>query len=183
MSEKAPVTEDKKKGKKGKKGQESEHSDSSTKGAGKKIRFRPTLSECGKFFQDCLEKIRTSTNQFLRLEKDLVTFLQIDGEPSFELPGSFVWLQDASNQLQDIFNANIIEPNKLLDEYKKYEDIINIDKKKMIAGLFKREPTEENPNKKAPHDEIHEALERFHVAEYEILNISNDTVDFPIFRV
>ena len=88
LSEVAPVKDDKDKKKKGKKG-DSEHSDSSSKGAGKRIKFKPSLSECGAFFQDCLEKIRTSTNEFLRLEKDLVTFLQIDGEPSFELPNSF----------------------------------------------------------------------------------------------
>ena len=36
---------------------------------------------------------------------------------------------------------------------------------------------------KAPFKEISEKIWQFHTHEYEILNISNDTVDFPIFQV
>ena len=42
--------------------------------------------------QECLNKLRKSTNEFMRLEKDLVTFLKIEAEPAFELPENFIWL-------------------------------------------------------------------------------------------
>jgi gas vesicle protein len=53
----------------------------------------------------------------------------------------------------------------------------------LIKTLFKKEITEENTNKKASRDEIRKECQRFHIAEYEISNLSNDQVDFPVFRV
>jgi hypothetical protein len=102
LAEEKPVVKEKDKKKKPKKGEE-EDSGSDGKADGKKIRFKPSLAECGKFFQDSLTKMQTSTNEFLRLEKDLVTFLSIEGLPSFELPETFPWIKDASQQLKTIF--------------------------------------------------------------------------------
>jgi hypothetical protein len=56
---------------------EEDHSDKHERSE-RKIRFKPSLQECGQFFQEFLEKIRLSTNDFIRLEKDLVTFLPIE---------------------------------------------------------------------------------------------------------
>ena len=53
----------------------------------------------------------------------------------------------------------------------------------MIKELFNRPITEENKEKKAPYEEISAQLTKYHEAEYEILNISNDVVNFPIFQV
>jgi dynein heavy chain len=94
-----------------------------------------------------------------------------------------VWLKDASQQLQDLYTINIVAPNKLLDSYKKYEDVINTDRKQLIKGLFQKEITEENTDKKANMEDIDTSLKKFHIAEYEIMNLSNDIIDFPIFRV
>ena len=43
--------------------------------------------------------------------------------------------------------------------------------------------TDENKDDKAPFDVIAEQINKFHLAEYEILNISNDVMDFPVFQV
>ena len=85
--------------------------------------------------------------------------------------------------MTEIYNNNIIEPNKLLDQYKKYEDVINTDKKQLVSKLFNKEITETNKEKKASYQDLWDTLEKFHSAEYEILNLSNDMIDFPIFRV
>jgi len=39
--------------------------------------------------------MRKTTNEFLCLEKDLVTFLNLPDKSSFELVNDFVWIQDA----------------------------------------------------------------------------------------
>ena len=41
---------------------------------------------------DCLEQMRKTTNEFLRLEKDLVTFLNLPDRSSFDLSPDFVWI-------------------------------------------------------------------------------------------
>lgn len=72
-------------------------------------------------------------------------------------------------------------PIELLDKYKKYEYIMNVDKKKLIKDLFNRVEEEGAAETKAPYEDIAEKLMQFHTHEYEIQNISNDVVDFPIF--
>ena len=74
-------------------------------------------------------------------------------------------------------------PTALLDQYKKYEYILNVKKNSLIKDLFNRPITEENTEKKAPYEEIAAQLTKYHEAEYQILNISNDVVNFPIFQV
>ena len=150
---------------------------------GKRIRYKPNLKECEDFVLGCLEQMRKTTNEFLCLEKDLVTFLNLPDKPSFELNSDFPWLQDARAQIQTMFKENQVAPHALLEEYKKYEYILNVDKKRLIKDLFNKPITEENPSEKADYAEIAAKLNQFHSAEYEILNISNDIVDFPIFQV
>ena len=77
----------------------------------------------------------------------------------------------------------MVAPLALLDQYKKYEYILNVNKKRLLKDLFDRTITEENTEKKATFETIAEMIQQYHTAEYEILNISNDVVDFPIFQV
>ena len=127
--------------------------------------------------------MRKTTNEFLCLEKDLVTFLNLPDKPSFELNQDFPWLQEARSQIQAMFKENSLAPHALLDQYKKYEYILNVSKTRLIKDLFNKPITEENLKEKADYDEIAVQLNKYHTAEYEILNISNDVVDFPVFQV
>jgi len=149
----------------------------------KRIRYKPNLKECEDFMIDCLEQMRKTTNDFLCLEKDLVTFLNLSDKSSFELSADFVWIQTAKAQIQKIFQENQVAPTELLNEYKKYEYILNVDKKKMIKDLFNKTIDENNNSEKASYQEIAAMLNKFHEAEFDILNISNDLVDFPVFQV
>lgn len=75
---------------------------------------------------------------------------------------------------------NMISPTALLDQYKKFEFVLNIDSKELIESLFN---VPDVPYNKLPLDAIKEEITRFHEAEEEILNISNNLCDFPMFRV
>ena len=52
---------------------------------------------------------------------------------------------------------------------------MNIDKKQMIKDLFGEE--------KAPLGILREKVQHFQEAHDQILNLSNDVVDYPLFRV
>lgn len=75
-----------------------------------------------------------------------------------------------------MFNDNIVGPLELLEKYKKYEYILNVDSKQLIKDLF-------NGEQKATLKELREQIHHYEVAYHEILNLSNDIVDFPLFRV
>ena len=141
--------------KKHKKREEGGEGDEGKKDDGaKRIRYKPNLKECEEFMLEALEQMRKTTNDFLCLEKDLVTFLNLDDKSSFELSQDFVWLQTARSQIQAIFKENQVAPTALLDQYKKYEYILNVKKNSLIKDLFNRAITEENTEKKAPYEEI-----------------------------
>jgi hypothetical protein len=148
----------------------------------KRIRYKPNLKECEDFMIDCLEQMRKTTNEFLCLEKDLVTFLNLPDKSSFELSPEFVWINDAKQQIKTMFAENQIAPTELLDQYKKYEYILNVSKTKLINNLFKK-VNEDGKESKATFEEISETIYQFHSHEYEILKLSNDSVDFPVFQV
>ena len=150
----------------------------------KRIRYKPNLKECEDFMIDCLEQMRKTTNEFLCLEKDLVTFLNLPDKSSFDLNPDFVWIQEAKAQIQSMFSDNQVAPNELLDKYKKYEYILNIKPDRLKREMFpKAKEGETVITAKASYDEISEKLFQFHKHEYEILNISNDVVNFPVFQI
>ena len=77
--------------------------------------------------------------------------------------------------IEEMFQENIVGPLELLDKYKKYEYILNVDRKQLIKSLFGEE--------KAPLNVLRERIQHFEQAYMEILNLSNNVVDFPLFRV
>ena len=83
-------TNTKKKREEGAEGEAEEEDDQA-----KRIRYKPNLKECEEFMIDCLEQMRRTTNEFLCLEKDLVTFLNLEDKSSFELSPDFVWINEA----------------------------------------------------------------------------------------
>jgi hypothetical protein len=50
--------------------------------------------------------MRKTTNEFLCLEKDLVTFLNLPDRSSFELTSDFVWIKEAQAQIKEMFKEN-----------------------------------------------------------------------------
>lgn len=123
--------------------------------------------------------IQESTNSMNNLESDLMPFLQKKGTPNFEIDKNFPWIRDATDDLESMINDNIGGPNQVLEQYKKYEYVLNVDKKKLIDDLFKGG---ENGEKK-PLEDIKEQITHYDDAYYNIMTLSEDEIDFRIFRV
>lgn len=71
----------------------------------------------------------SSTNNVFNLEDDLMPFLQKENQPNFAITEDFPWVTDANRQISEMFNENIVGPMELLEKYKKYEYILNVDLK------------------------------------------------------
>jgi len=85
-------------------------------------------------------KITKTTNGIYNLENDLMPFLQKEVKtPNFAIDENFSWIRDANSMIDEIFDENIKKPLKLLETFKQYEYILNVDKKALIKDLFKGE--------------------------------------------
>jgi len=83
-----------------------------------------------------MDRVISSTNAVNNLETDLMPFLQKKPVINFPIDHEFSWISDAIVALDDLIMANVDGPNKLLNSFKKYEYILNIDKKALIQDLF-----------------------------------------------
>jgi dynein heavy chain len=119
--------------------------------------------------------IVASTNKVCNLEDDLMPFLQKEKQPNFPITEDFPWVVDALAKIQSMFQENIVGPNELLEKYKQYEYILNVDRKQLIKDLF--------GESKAAIKDIRDQIKHYDDAYMAILNLSNDVVDYPMFRV
>jgi len=101
-----------------------------------RINFHPKLEKCVDFFRGCLQMIVSSTNKVSNLEDDLMPFLQKEKQPNFPITEDFPWVVDAMKKIDAMFAENIVGPLQLLEKYKQYEYILNVDKKALIKELF-----------------------------------------------
>ena len=147
-----------------------------------RVTFKPSLAECEEFVLDSMDKIIKSTNKINNLEYDLMPFLKKDsdeGVPNFKIDHEFPWIKAASARLVTMIGNNVGGPNALLEKYKKYEYILNVDKKALIEDLFKG--GEEGQKKTL--QEIRETVLHYDRANYEIMTLTEDEVNFRIFRI
>lgn len=167
------------------------------------IEFSPGLDKIKEFLIGGLQMIIASTNKVFNLEDDLMPFIFKEQEkreqmekatlgkkddkkddtktekaktPNFFLDNRFDWIREANQKIEEIYEENIQGPLKLLEEFKKYEYILNVDKNALAKELFK-------PDEKAPLSKLKEEIAHYDKAQFDILNISNDIVDYPLFRV
>ena len=82
---------------------------------------------------------------------------------------------DSKNQIDTMVEDCIRGPIELLAKYKEYEYILNVDKNALLKELLGEE--------KASLGELRSRIEHYRKAHQEILNLSNDVVDYPLFRV
>ena len=102
-----------------------------------------------------MDMVITATNHINDLECDLMPFLQKTGYPNFKIDHQFPWIKDASETLKRLFTENVPEPCALLEQYQKYDHVINVDRKELIDTLFH---LGENKNEKAPLETIREKI-------------------------
>jgi len=68
-----------------------------------------------------------------------------------------------------MFEENIMEPMSILEQFKKYEYLLNVDKKELLESLFdNKELLEETGSGKAAIAVIRDAINKYHVAAEEI---------------
>lgn len=94
-----------------------------------KINFFPKLEKCEKFFNTALSMIVASTNKVSNLEDDLMPFLKKEKQPNFPMTEEFPWVIDAQEKMKEMFDENIVGPLDLLNKYKEFEYILNVDRK------------------------------------------------------
>lgn len=152
-----------------------------------KIEYSPSLQQCQEFLLDALTKIVGTTNKFQILETDLMQNLpreEKDKRANFAINDEFPWVVDAKQKIQSMAESNMVGPMALLQQYKKYEFLLNVDEKAVKKDLFNNDKLmEETGNKKASIEVIHEEILKYHVAADEIQKISNNIMDYPMFRV
>ena len=93
---------------------------------------------------------------------------------NFKLDSDFTWIREGIEEVERIFNENIIGPTELLNKYKEFEPVLKASKSEKVNSLF--EPKQEL-------EVIRNEVEYLNQVYFDILNASNCEVDFPIFRV
>lgn len=127
-----------------------------------------------------------TTNKFYQLEYDLMQNLPhqtTTKTANFSITEEFPWIIEAKAKIAKMCQENMAGPNELLAKFSKYEYLLNVDRKQLVNEIFNKVITEGEPSEKIPLHEIRVQLKKFELAEYEILNISNDIVDFPLYNV
>lgn len=72
----------------------------------------------------------------------------------------------------------------ILEDYKQYEYLLNVDKRELTDSLFNnKELLETKGTEKADINVIREVILSYHHAAERINNLSNDFIDTPMFRV
>jgi uncharacterized protein Smg (DUF494 family) len=138
------------------------------------------MQECRQFVLNSMDMMIKSTNQINDLESDLMPFLQKLGFPNFKINKEFPWIKEALVKLNFMLDQNVGGPNELLEEYKKYEYVLNVDKKALVDDLFKGG---ENKDEKKTLEEIEAQIQHYAQAYYEIMTLKEDEVKFNIFKV
>jgi hypothetical protein len=144
------------------------------------IKYKPDLEKCTSFFDECLQMIITSTNDIHILEDELMPFINNNPDdpkkPNFELSQENAWIVEAKENLAEILKEELQGPKELMEKYKKFEYVLNEKKRDLSKQLI-------NNENKATLDEIKDKINHYDNAAYEIMNLSNDVEDFPLFRI
>ncbi len=149
-----------------------------------RLEYNPTPETCLQFFLQALNMITDSTCAVTDLESDLMKSLMGTTKPNFPIDLKFPWMIEAKEKITQMFEENILQPMDLLNQYKKYEYLLNVDYKQLIEQLFDNKELEaETGSGKAEIKVIREAITLYHNASEEISNLSNDWIDTPMFRV
>lgn len=109
-----------------------------------RLEYHPTPKTCHQFLSSALQMITDSTNSVTDLESDLMKSLMGVSRPNFPIDASFPWVTDAQAKITQMFDENIKEPMEILEQFKKYEYLLNVDKKELVESLFDNKDLLEN---------------------------------------
>ncbi|KAJ1097170.1 hypothetical protein NDU88_002296 [Pleurodeles waltl] len=104
-----------------------------------KIGFDPNFEDSWNLIHRCFKEVIKSAEGFPKVELELFPEIQEDNPclSTVQLEESLV--SDFVNKTRDIFNSNIIGPQKYLNVYKKYNDLLNSKADQDITAFLKED--------------------------------------------
>ena len=138
------------------------------------IDFYPSIEKMHKFFVGGIQTIGASTNEINKLEFDLTPFMNIKKRPSFKVYESDAWLHDSQAEISRILDYYLGVPKQILNKFKEYEWIVQLEIERHIDTLFSEEPNT---------DEIHSLLQNVQESMLNVETLNNDTVNLRFFQL
>ncbi|XP_066834006.1 dynein axonemal heavy chain 3 isoform X6 [Anser cygnoides] len=102
-----------------------------------KIVFEPSLKECWDLISHCFREILRSTEELPKVEKILFPQLKRDDLTLRTVKPDESLVSDYVNKLEIIFESNILGPQKYLNVYKKYSNLLNNSAQQDVTDFLK----------------------------------------------
>jgi dynein heavy chain len=94
--------------------------------------YQTVISTLTKPFEWLIE----TTNSFLILEKDLVPLIDIEKKVAFEISKDLEEIKEGTKKIVDYVSEGFKEPNEILDQFKKYQFLLDKTPKEIIKQYF-----------------------------------------------
>ncbi|OCT61613.1 dynein heavy chain 3, axonemal [Xenopus laevis] len=104
-----------------------------------KIAFQPSLEECWGLIKCCFFEILTSAEGLPKVEVDLFPDLQMENLTLSSVTQDESLVSDYIKKTMEVFNMNIVGPQKYLNVYKKYNDLLNQKAQQDVNSFLKEE--------------------------------------------
>ncbi|NWJ00116.1 DYH3 protein, partial [Crypturellus undulatus] len=102
-----------------------------------RIVFEPPLKECWDLISQCFREILQSAEELPKVERFLFPELNRDDLILSTVKPDESLFSELVNKLEKIFENNILGPQKYLNVYKKYRDLLNNDAEQDITNFLK----------------------------------------------
>ncbi|XP_069839891.1 dynein axonemal heavy chain 3 isoform X1 [Dendropsophus ebraccatus] len=104
-----------------------------------RIAFEPGVEECWNLIKRCFLEIIRSAEGLPKVEVELFPDLQGENLTLSSVKHEESLVSEYINKTREIFNMNIVGPQKYLNVYKKYSDLLNKKAQQDIMGFLKEE--------------------------------------------
>ncbi|XP_071879956.1 dynein axonemal heavy chain 3 isoform X2 [Anas platyrhynchos] len=104
-----------------------------------KIVFEPSLKECWDLISHCFREILRSAEELPKVEKILFPQLKRDDLTLRTVKPDELLFSDYVNKLEMIFESNILGPQKYLNVYKKYSNLLNNNAQQDVTDFLKED--------------------------------------------
>ncbi|XP_053550231.1 dynein axonemal heavy chain 3 [Bombina bombina] len=104
-----------------------------------KIVFEPSLEECWNLILQCFQEIIKSAEGLPKVEVDLFPGLQMENLILGSVKQEESLVSDYVSKTFEIFNMNIIGPQKYLNVYRRYSDLLNNKAQQDVTMFLKEE--------------------------------------------
>ncbi|NXT35371.1 DYH3 protein, partial [Pelecanoides urinatrix] len=106
-----------------------------------KIVFEPPLKECWDLISHCFREILQSAEELPKVERFLFPELKRDDLTLSTVKPDESLFSEYVNKLEKIFESNILGPQKYLNMYRKYSNLLNNNAQQDVADFLKEDHT------------------------------------------